>query len=432
MTVAGAAPSVPRTVGRGLVAGLAALLASALALSGPAFATERLEPLEAVEVEHEAAGAAGVAPAPPEVSAAGAVLWDPTAEAVLVDVDAETARPMASTTKIMTTLLALEAGLADTDVVVSEEAEAAGALPGVARVGLAAGDVVPGESLLAGVMLESGNDAAVAVAGHAAGSESAFVERMNARADELGLEDTSFVDASGLSDDPAHAASPADLARLAELAMRDERFAALAGAERIDPDGLPPVDNRNELLGSFEGALGVKTGYTSVAGLCLVAAAERDGRELYAVVLDSDDHHDDAATLLEHGFEAWEHARLETAATFRTSTGVVGLEIAAPAVASVPVGADVEEHTELVASVAAGTPAGAPAGEAVLTVDGVEAARGSLTTTESVPTPRRDGPDGVGADVQDALRDLARAGLAATALDYPAPDRPAPAGLLAD
>lgn len=392
----------------------AALLVAAVATLAPVPPASGLAPAEPDPAPAEApAGIAGTAPAPPEVTASGAVLWDPAAAAVLVDQDDDVPRPMASTTKIMTALLALEAGVVDDEVTVGPDAETAGALPGVARVGLTAGDVVPMRSLLAGIMLESGNDAAVAIADHVAGSEEAFVTAMNDRARELGLDDTGFVDASGLSDDPAHRASPRDLARLAEVAMRDPRFAELAGSASLDPEGIPPVDNRNELLDGFDGATGVKTGYTRAAGLCLVASAERDGRELYAVVLDSDDHHADAAALLEHGFDAWEHARLAgRVGTFRTSGGAVPVEVTEPAVAAVAAGHTGDVATVLAPSLEPGVPAGAGAGEAVLTVGGEEAARAPVVTARALPERPAGDASALGEHVQDALRDLARAGLA--------------------
>ncbi|WP_165492274.1 D-alanyl-D-alanine carboxypeptidase family protein [Egibacter rhizosphaerae] len=348
----------------------------------------------------------------PQVSAAGALLWDPAADAVLVDVEAEVPRPMASTTKIMTALLVLEGGTVDDEVEISAAAVQAGQLPGVARVGLTEGEALPMRSLLVALLLESANDAAVAIAEHVSGDVDAFVAAMNERADELGLDETGFVDPSGLTNDPDHVASPADLVRLAEEAMGHEEFAEIVGMSEAEPDGLPRIDNRNELLDTFDGATGVKTGFTSRAGLTLVAAAEREDRRLYAVVLDSDDHFADSAELLRHGFERWASERIEgEVASWRTSGGTTPLEVARPVEYAVPADGEVELVADPPATLPAGTPAGTEAGTAELRVDGVPAGSVELATAEEVPRPTHEGSAAIGAGLQDALRDLSRAGL---------------------
>jgi D-alanyl-D-alanine carboxypeptidase len=154
-----------------------------------------------------------------QVSASGAVLWDPLDQRVLWGREADVPRRIASTTKIMTTWLALEAGTLDDTVTVSATAAAADSQPGAASLGLRAGEQISMRSLLTGLMLRSGNDAAVAVAEHVAGSEAAFVDQMNAEARRLGLDTTNFINASGLTNAPEHRASPRDLAVLAQTAM---------------------------------------------------------------------------------------------------------------------------------------------------------------------------------------------------------------------
>ncbi|HVM19342.1 MAG TPA: serine hydrolase, partial [Egibacteraceae bacterium] len=251
----------------------------------------------------------------PEVTARGAVLWDAADDRVLWGHNEREGLPPASTTKIMTVLLALEAGAVDETVTVSAEAVETGRRPGAATLGLTEGQQIPMRSLLAGLMLRSGNDAAVAVAEHVAGSEAAFVEKMNARAGELGMDATNFLNASGLTDDPDHRASALDLARLADLAMADDDFAEWAGAPAMDVPGLGRLESRNELLSRYDGATGVKTGYTNVAGLCLVGSARRGARPLIAVVLGSTGglgagtSFTDTIAVLEHGYDDWRRPR---------------------------------------------------------------------------------------------------------------------------
>jgi serine-type D-Ala-D-Ala carboxypeptidase (penicillin-binding protein 5/6) len=399
-----------------------ALLAAAIALvallaSGPPPATALAAELAQVATEErtEAPQDDGAAPSPsapavPEVTAAGAVLWDPLDDVVLFGKEAEVGRPMASTTKIMTSLLALEVGSADDAVTVS----AAAAALGEATLNLRTGQTLPLRSLVAGLIVRSGNDAATAVAEHVAGSESAFVDLMNERAEELGLTDTRFVNASGLTNDPEHRASPLDLARLAHHAMAQPVFAEFAGAAQASVPGLGAMVNRNELLGRYEGATGVKTGYTRLAGLCLVASATREGRTLYAVVLGSDQrtataHFSDAAALLDHGFEAYRRAEPvpdETEATrYRWADAEVGLVLGAPLGATVAVDRVVTWRTVLEPVMERPVPVGAPAGRAQLLVDGAVTQEVPLVTAEAVGPGGADGSAArAGAAVQEALR----------------------------
>jgi len=364
---------------------------------------------------HQAAAAAQPGPpdvTAPDVTARGAVLYDPVDEVVLHGVQEGVERPMASTTKIMTVLLALEAATVDDMVTVSENAAATGRIAGAATLGLRAGQTIPMRSILAGLVLRSGNDAAVAVAEHLAGGEDAFVGLMNARAAELGLADTHFVNASGLTDDPAHHASPLDLARLAAVAMTDADFAGWAGAATLDIPGIGPVVSRNELLGQYPGATGVKTGFTTLAGLCLVASATRDGRDLIAVLLGSDDSFGDATRLLDYGFGAFARPRPlaagQTAIRYRWAGAEVELVAAGPLARTVPADAAVRWRTVL--SPAAGYPAaaGATLGRAELLVEDSVAAAVDLVAASPVAPPTRRGAAAVGAAVQDALRAFAR------------------------
>jgi D-alanyl-D-alanine carboxypeptidase (penicillin-binding protein 5/6) len=186
------------------------------------------------------------------------------------------------------------------DVEVSEGAASTGG----GGLDLSAGQAWPVESLLAALLLSSSNDAAVALAEHVAGSEAAFVASMNERASAMGLEHTRFVTPHGL-DAPGHYSSAADLAAIAEVLLEDPLLSRIVGATEISvdgPEGRVPIENRNLLLDSYRGAIGVKTGYTLGAGNALVSAARRRGRTLIAVVLRAGDSFADSAALLDYGF----------------------------------------------------------------------------------------------------------------------------------
>lgn len=354
--------------------------------------------------------AAPVAAAPPELSATGAVLWDPADQRVLYGHHETVGRPMASTTKIMTTLLALEAGAADETLTVSPGA----ASQTGASLGLVAGQRLPVRSVLAGLMLRSGNDASQAVAEHVAGSEAAFVERMNSRAAELDLTATHFLNASGLTDDLGHHASPLDLARLAEVAMADPDFAGWAGSRQLTVPGLPPMENRNELIGRYPGATGVKTGFTTLSGLSLVASASRAGRTLYAVVLGSEDNFGDGRALLDHGFDDFRRAQPlspgDTATVYRWADDEVGLVADGALGVTVPVdGSVVTWRTAVDPARSRPVRAGAVLGEAHLLLDGDVVrtvplrAANDVGDAEAAPAAIR-----AGAAVQEALRAFVR------------------------
>lgn len=268
-------------------------------------------------------------PPPPQVGAQTWILYDDTYDIVLAADDPDERRALASTTKIMTALLAIEDG--DLDRLVTVSARAASV--GEASIGLVAGERVPLRALVAALLVRSGNDAATAVAEAVGGSVEGFVELMNERAAELGLENTSFANPHGL-DAPGHYSSAADLLTLSLVAMEHTEFARYAQSRKIalrdSPTGVRRVaTSTNRLLESYEGAIGVKTGFTSQAALVMVAAAERDGRRLYAVVMGSGGrggHFDDASALLDYGFSAFGVVPVITAgepyATLRTSATV--------------------------------------------------------------------------------------------------------------
>lgn len=247
-------------------------------------------------------------PTPPTVTARSFVLYDDTYDVMLASEDADVPRPLASTTKMMTAMVAIEDGPLERLITVSETAT----LVGESEIGLVAGERVSLRSLVTAMLVRSANDAAVAIAEGVAGTVPAFVARMNDKAKALGLTHTGFSNPHGL-DDEGQFSSAADLLAIARAAMEDPEFARMVATTRFvfepAPDGTERIaETTNALLEEYEGAIGVKTGFTFDAGLVLVAAAERDGRRLYAVVMGSEGgraHFDDAAALLDYGFDEY-------------------------------------------------------------------------------------------------------------------------------
>lgn len=244
---------------------------------------------------------------PPDLSAAAALLADETTGQVLLEKNAHERRAVASTTKIMTALVTLERARLDEEVVVSPAA----AYTGGNVVGLVPGERLTVWSLLHGLLLNSGNDAATALAEHVAGSVAAFAELMNAKAQALGMADTHFVNPHGL-DAEGHYSTAYDLWLLTREAMRNPTFREIV-AKATWTEGTRTYVNLNPLLLRYPGADGVKTGTSDWAGECLVASATRRGHRLVAVVLHSQDRYGDAAALLDYGFAAydWLPARLQ-------------------------------------------------------------------------------------------------------------------------
>lgn len=254
------------------------------------------------------------AAAPPvEVSAQSVILMTADTGTVLFEKDSREQLPMASTTKIMTALLTLEEAerLGDPVVEITEEMVAVEG----SSMGLMAGDKISLSGLAAGMLLASGNDAANAAAIYLAGSLEKFVEKMNQRAIEIGMENTHFVTPSGLdgeSDDGlGHYSTAYDMALLAREAVNNQAFRELCSSSSYRVKFAEPVKevaytNHNKLLTQYEGCIGVKTGYTKQAGRCLVSAAERDGTALIAVTLNAPDDWKDHTLLLDYGFSQME------------------------------------------------------------------------------------------------------------------------------
>lgn len=236
-------------------------------------------------------------------TAQSAVLLERSTRMVLYGSNAHKKLPMASTTKIMTALIAIENGRLDDIVTVPKEAYGVEG----SSMYLMLGEKVSLLDLLYGLMVNSGNDAAIAIAIHIGGNVEGFTELMNKRAEKLGLTNTHFVTPNGLHD-KEHYTTAYDLAVIACEAMNNEIFRQLASTSYYTTqtgEVKRYLKSKNKLLWQYEGSTGIKTGYTKAAGKCLVFSAERDGMETVGVVLNSADIFDDASKILDYGFSSY-------------------------------------------------------------------------------------------------------------------------------
>lgn len=240
---------------------------------------------------------------PPDVTAKSAIVIEASTGKILYAKDAEQKRYPASTTKIMTLIVALEHGNLD-DIVTTS---ALAASTEGSSLWLAQGEQLKLADLLYGIMLVSGNDATVAVAEHISGSLPKFAQLMTEKAHAIGAISTSFTNSSGLPD-PNHYTTAHDLARITAYGYRNPMFAQIVSTKsKIIPwpgkDHDRELFNENRMLWLYDGANGVKTGYTDAAGRCLVSAANRNGIQLITVVLDSEHMWEDSMSLLDYGFK---------------------------------------------------------------------------------------------------------------------------------
>jgi len=246
--------------------------------------TQRLLPAQLAQMQ--------TARTPPGLSARAYLLYDVDADAVLLTHNTAVALPPASLTKLMTALLILESG-ALTETVTVRGAD----LIGNASMGLVAGEERTVEELLWGLLIPSGNDAAMALARHHAGSVDSFVQQMNTRARALGLHQTQFANPHGL-DAENHVSSAADLLILTRLLWDKPLFRTIVRtAETVIGDH--PLRSTNEFLGLEETVNGVKTGTSDAAGQCLITGLELAGHQVFVVVLGSTDRYSDTRTIVE-------------------------------------------------------------------------------------------------------------------------------------
>ncbi len=272
--------------------------------------------------------AASVWAAPADISAVSAILIEADSGTVIYEKNADEQRAMASTTKIMTAILTIEAGDLDREFVADSYAIR---VEGTS-MGLQEGDRVSRRDLLYGILLPSGNDAANAAAVDVGGSIGGFVEMMNAKAEELGLQSTHFVTPSGLDAD-GHYTTARDLANLTSYAMKNDIFREIvccssAQVEFGNPPYLRTLYNSNKMLTRYDGAIGVKTGFTDNARRCLVSAAERDGVTLIAVTLNAGDDWNDHTKMLDYGFSRVFSYPLELTCSDRVAVAGTGQSVA--------------------------------------------------------------------------------------------------------
>ncbi len=250
------------------------------------------------------------------VSAASAVLIEASSGEVIWALDADRRMPMASTTKIMTAIVALES--CDISKKVSVSPSAVG-VEG-SSVYLSANEVLTLEELLYAMMLESANDAAAAIAIEVGGSIETFSDMMNKKAADMGLVDTHFENPHGLDGD-SHYTTARELALIAREAYSIEAFRKIVSThKRLIPlngeEGTRVLVNHNKLLGQYDGATGIKTGYTKKSGRCLVSSAERDGLSFIAVTLNAPDDWNDHRKMLGLGFSLYEKRVLCSVGSF--------------------------------------------------------------------------------------------------------------------
>lgn len=259
-----------------------------------------------------------------DISARSAVLVDADSGQILYEKNAKERLPMASTTKIMTALCAVE--LADISDVITVDRRAVG-VEG-SSVYLQEGEQLTLLQLLYALLLQSANDAAAAIAIGTAGSIEAFAKEMNQKALELGLKDTHFDNPHGL-DSEQHYTTARDLALIARAALAHPTLRAICATRKITIPGAEEnqvrvLVNHNKMLRSYEGAIGVKTGFTKRSGRCLVSAAERNGLTLIAVTLSAPDDWNDHTRMLDAGYEALERILLCGEEGFDVTLPVMG------------------------------------------------------------------------------------------------------------
>ena len=241
----------------------------------------------------------------PQLGARAYALMEASTGRVLAAHNEQEPLPMASTTKIMTGILAIEQG--DLQEVVTVPAECQG-IEG-SSVYLRAGETLTLYDLVCGLMLASGNDAAETIAIHLGGSIEGFGQMMNDKAKALGAENTHFITPHGLPCE-GHYTTAEDLGKIACYAMQNEVFREIVSSQNMNlpADEDSParyLRNKNKLLYQYDGGNGIKTGYTDAAGKCLVGGAERNGMQLVSVVLNDRGMFPDSMTLLDYGFESY-------------------------------------------------------------------------------------------------------------------------------
>lgn len=268
--------------------------------------------IEINEIESDVLETVGTKAEEPNINSRSAVIYDRTTKKVIWGKKENEVRAMASTTKIMTAIVVLENSNLNDIVTISKKA----ANTGGSRLKINTGDKISVNDLLYGLMLKSGNDAAVALAEYSAGSIEGFADMMNKKAKEIGLKNTNFVTPHGLDNDE-HFTTAYELAILTDYALSNEKFSNIVSTKQttINVNGTSRViSNTNELLGNLNGVDGVKTGFTGNAGRCLVTSCTRNGNQIITVVLGADtkkQRTSDSIKLIEYAFKNYERVNIE-------------------------------------------------------------------------------------------------------------------------
>jgi D-alanyl-D-alanine carboxypeptidase (penicillin-binding protein 5/6) len=345
-----------------------------------------------------AAWSADIVPPPPQLAAKSWVLMDAASGSVLVDQLGSQRLPPASLTKLMTShvaALALQRGrIKETDLVtISEKAWRMGG----SKMFVMVGDKVAVHDLLRGIIVQSGNDASIALAEHLAGGEDTFAALMNQEAKRLGLADTHFANATGWPD-PAHYSSALDMAKLARaIVIEDPQHYALYAEKEFVWNGIKQP-NRNLLLWRDPTVDGLKTGHTEEAGYCLVASSKRDGQRLIAAVFGTDSEAaraTETAKLLAYGFNFYDSKTffkkgqtVQTVDVWKGAARTVKAGVAADFAAALPKQTSAEYQTRVVLAttdVVAPVVAGAPLGRIeLLSADGKVVMQTPLVALEAV------------------------------------------------
>ena len=273
---------------------------------------EDLEDINNEEINEIAYETAGKVSDEPILNARAAIIYDRTTKEIIWGKNQDSKKAMASTTKIMTAIVVIENCNLNDTVIISKKAAGTGG----SRLKINTGDKITVNDLLYGLMLKSGNDTAVALAEHTAGSVEQFADMMNKKAKELGLKNTNFVTPHGL-DNENHYTTAYELACLADYALNNEIFKKIVNTKSItiNVNGVSrTIGNTNELLGNLQGVDGVKTGFTNNAGRCLVTSCSRDGNQIITVVLGCDtkkQRTQDSIKLIEYAFKNYTRIDLE-------------------------------------------------------------------------------------------------------------------------
>lgn len=326
-------------------------------------------------------------------SASAYVLIEPTSGTLIKKCNQNSHLPMASTTKTMTALVVIENCSLDEMVEVADEAVGVEG----SSMYLQYGEVLSVRDLLYGLMLLSGNDAAVALAIHVGGSVEGFIDMMNARAKELGLSDTNFVTPNGLHDDE-HYTTALELAKIGAAALSNDSFKEIVSTQYHTAETgtiSRTMKNKNSLLWDYEGAIGIKTGYTMAAGRCLLFAAERDGLMLVGAVLNCSPMFEAAQQLLNYGFENYsmckaveEGAELARCLVPNGTKSILALVAECDIIVPVKKGTELslEVRITLYENVSAPIIKGEEMGFAEFYSNGVKLGETALTAVESIPS----------------------------------------------